>query len=251
MDWLWVIYDPLEFEGLWPSVPLQGTAAQGDFDRGDPADGPTSVSRRPAGCSHSGRRRVSATDPDASEGLPNMRCPYCKRDKDHVVDSRSSGDGSVVRRRRHCVACDRRFTTYERVEESPLRVIKKNGSREPFSRAKLMEGLLKACEKRPVTQAQLEEVVNRIELDLYGAFDKEVPTIHIGERVMGELRGLDQVAYVRFASVYRDFQDVMEFMAELQPMLPGRDSGDSGAADENPAPSPACESLSPLMGGRA
>lgn len=148
-----------------------------------------------------------------------MRCPYCKSDADHVIDSRSAREGTAVRRRRHCLSCDRRYTTYERVEESPLRVVKKNGSREPFSREKILSGLYKACEKRPVSLSGLEETANKIELDLYENFEREVPSGHIGELVMQALRGIDQVAYVRFASVYRDFQDVNEFMAELQPML--------------------------------
>ncbi|MBI3269986.1 MAG: transcriptional repressor NrdR [Planctomycetes bacterium] len=150
-----------------------------------------------------------------------MRCPFCKANNDRVIDSRGSGEGAVIRRRRQCLACMRRFTTYERVEENPFRVIKKDGSREPFSRAKILNGLLKACEKRPVPMADLEEIVNRIELDIYENFDREVPSKHIGDLVMNELRGIDQVAYVRFASVYREFKDLTEFMAELQPMLGG------------------------------
>ncbi len=148
-----------------------------------------------------------------------MRCPYCKQDADHVIESRSLRNTSAVRRRRHCTGCGRRYTTYERVEASPLHVVKKSGAREPFARGKILEGLYKACEKRPVSRARLDEVANKIELALYENFEREVPSSHIGEVAMHELRGLDEVAYVRFASVYRDFQDVGEFMAELQPML--------------------------------
>ncbi len=148
-----------------------------------------------------------------------MKCPFCKKDNDRVVDSRASSDGFVIRRRRQCNECRRRYTTYERMEEIPLRVIKKDGTREPFDRQKILSGLLKACEKRPVPVPKLEEIVNRIELDLYEKYDREVKTKIVGEMVMKELRGLDQVAYVRFASVYREFKDVSEFMSELQPML--------------------------------
>ena len=148
-----------------------------------------------------------------------MKCPFCKKDNDRVVDSRASSDGFVIRRRRQCNECRRRYTTYERMEEIPLRVIKKDGTREPFDRQKILSGLLKACEKRPVPVPKLEEIVNRIELDLYEKYDREVKTKVVGEMVMQSLRELDQVAYVRFASVYREFKDVSEFMSELQPML--------------------------------
>ncbi|MBI5368155.1 MAG: transcriptional repressor NrdR [Planctomycetes bacterium] len=148
-----------------------------------------------------------------------MRCPFCKANKDRVIDSRGSGEGAVIRRRRQCLACKRRFTTYERVEENPFRVIKKDGTREPFSRAKILNGLLKACEKRPIPVPDLEDVVNRIELDIYENFEREVPSKHIGDLVMRHLRDIDKVAYVRFASVYREFKDVSEFIAELQPMV--------------------------------
>ena len=148
-----------------------------------------------------------------------MKCPFCKKDNDRVVDSRSSSDGFVIRRRRQCNECRRRYTTYERMEEIPLRVIKKDGTHEPFDRQKILSGLLKACEKRPVSVTRLEEIVNRIELDLYEKYDREVKTKVVGEMVMQSLRELDQVAYVRFASVYREFKDVSEFMSELQPML--------------------------------
>ncbi|MHC5053054.1 MAG: transcriptional regulator NrdR, partial [Planctomycetota bacterium] len=138
-----------------------------------------------------------------------------------VVDSRASADGFAIRRRRECLACGRRYTTYERIEESPIRVVKKDGSREPFDRRKILMGLMKACEKRPVSMDTLEDIVTRIEHLVTDQFEREVPSKFIGRRVMRELRKADQVAYVRFASVYRDFKDVTEFMDEIQPMLKG------------------------------
>lgn len=148
-----------------------------------------------------------------------MRCPFCKEDRDRVVDSRSSRDGFVIRRRRECLGCQRRFTTYERIEETPLRVVKKDGSRVPFDRSRIFNGMLKACEKRPVSIKMLEEVVNQIEIEIHEMFDREVRSKFIGELVMNNLKNLDQVAYVRFASVYREFKDVSEFLEELKPML--------------------------------
>lgn len=148
-----------------------------------------------------------------------MKCPFCKQNKDRVIDSRSAGNGHSIRRRRLCLSCKRRYTTYERAEERPLRVVKKDGTRQPFSRAKILAGLERACEKRPISMAHLEEIVDRIEIEIYERFDREVTSKHIGELVMNELRELDQVAYVRFASVYRAFKDVSEFITELQPML--------------------------------
>ena len=150
-----------------------------------------------------------------------MKCPFCKADNSRVVDSRASADGFAIRRRRECLACGRRYTTYERIEESPIRVVKKDGAREPFDRRKVLMGLLKACEKRPVSMDILEEIVSRIEHHVTDQFDREVPSTHIGRMVMRELRKVDQVAFVRFASVYRDFKDVTEFMDEIQPMLKG------------------------------
>ena len=148
-----------------------------------------------------------------------MKCPFCKADNSRVVDSRASADGFAIRRRRECLACGRRYTTYERIEESPIRVVKKDGSREPFDRRKILMGLLKACEKRPVSMDTLEDIVARIEHLVTDQFEREAPSKFIGRRVMRELRKADQVAYVRFASVYRDFKDVAEFMDEIQPML--------------------------------
>ena len=148
-----------------------------------------------------------------------MRCPYCKTNNDKVVDSRTSGDAGAIRRRRECLECGKRFTTYERFEEISLRVIKKGGSRVPFERSKLLVGLLKACEKRPVAVEQLEAVCDRVEAQLNEMFDKEVSSRFIGNLVMDELRDLDAVAYVRFASVYREFKDVDQFLSELRPLL--------------------------------
>jgi len=150
-----------------------------------------------------------------------MRCPFCKEDDDKVIDSRASGDGFAIRRRRECVQCSRRFTTYERIEESPLRVIKKDGAREPFERRKILLGLIKACEKRPIPIADLEAITERIENRILEEYDSEVPVRYIGELVMEELKDVDQVAYVRFASVYREFKDINEFMDELKGMLSG------------------------------
>jgi len=148
-----------------------------------------------------------------------MRCPYCRNDNDKVVDSRAAEDSSVIRRRRECVECDKRYTTYERVEDIPLRVIKKNGSRVPFDRTKILAGLLKACEKRPISVETLEATVREIEDEIHERPEKEIPSKDIGELVMTRLRDLDQVAYVRFASVYREFKDVGQFLEELRPML--------------------------------
>ena len=157
-----------------------------------------------------------------------MRCPYCRNDDDKVVDSRAAEDSSVIRRRRECLECNRRYTTYERVEDLPLRVIKKDGSRVPFDRNKILSGLHKACEKRSVSAEALEEAVRSIEDEINERADKEIRSSVIGELVMQRLRNLDQVAYVRFASVYRDFKDVGQFLEELRPML---EKGDSDARD--------------------
>jgi transcriptional repressor NrdR len=158
-----------------------------------------------------------------------MRCPFCKQDNDKVIDSRSSAEGAVVRRRRECVACGRRYTTYERVEEQPFRVVKKDGSRVPFERDKILKGLQRACEKRPVSVDALTAVVDRIESRCTEMFDTEVSSKFIGQLVMEELKRIDPVAYVRFASVYREFKDVSEFVRELDSVRdrqPGRDGHD-------------------------
>jgi transcriptional repressor NrdR len=145
-----------------------------------------------------------------------MRCPYCGHQRDKVVDSRESKEGGAIRRRRQCRGCGRRFTSYERIEEIPYMVIKKGGSRERFDRSKVMAGLLKACEKRPVAVHQLEQIVEDIERQLHEAPEREIPTGEIGQRLMERLRRIDKVAYVRFASVYLDFKDVREFTREIE-----------------------------------
>lgn len=148
-----------------------------------------------------------------------MRCPFCRDDNDRVIDSRASEDGFAIRRRRECLSCQRRYTTYERVEEVAIKVIKKDGVRVPFDREKIKQGLSKACWKRPVSADQIESVVSAVENDIYSNFDSEVESRYIGELVMQQLRQLDQVAFVRFASVYREFKDVRDFVDELQPIL--------------------------------
>ena len=148
-----------------------------------------------------------------------MKCPRCQADDDRVVDSRTSADGTVIRRRRECLGCFMRFTTYERVEESPLRVIKKSGERVRFDRDRILAGVLRACEKLPVPMADIEEAVSRIEARCQEDYDREVQSSVIGSLVMDELRNLDQVAYVRFASVYREFKDVNQFLEELKPII--------------------------------
>ncbi len=148
-----------------------------------------------------------------------MKCPFCGHEEDKVVDSRTTSDGTAIRRRRECLACEKRFTTYEHSEEQSFMVIKKDGRREPFDRSKLVAGLVKACEKRPVSMEQIERLVDEIERDLSRSFEREVPASQIGERVMKRLHQLDPVAYVRFASVYREFKDAEEFMRELHELL--------------------------------
>ena len=148
-----------------------------------------------------------------------MKCPFCSHRQDKVVDSRSTSEDNAVRRRRECLQCGRRFTTYEYVEEISLRVIKKDGRREPFDRKKILTGLLKACEKRPISIEKLENLISHIERTIQRRFDKEVNSREIGELVMGHLAKLDEVAYVRFASVYRQFKDVSQFMKELENVL--------------------------------
>lgn len=144
-----------------------------------------------------------------------MNCPYCGSAETKVVDSRDTESRDAIRRRRECLECGRRFTTYERVEEVPLAVIKRGGEREIFSRSKLLEGLLRACEKRPIDSASLERLVDGIEAELRNEFKTEAPSAEIGERALARLKDLDKVAYVRFASVYRQFEDVDEFKQEL------------------------------------
>lgn len=148
-----------------------------------------------------------------------MKCPSCHSDNDRVIDSRSSEDGFAIRRRRECLACRRRYTTYERIERTAVKIIKKDGSREPFNHAKIKQGLEKACWKRPVSDAQLEGIIASVENDLETNFEAEVDSRRVGELLMQYLRDVDQVAYVRFASVYRQFEDVHDFVSELRPML--------------------------------
>jgi transcriptional repressor NrdR len=152
-----------------------------------------------------------------------VKCPYCGHLGDKVVDSRESKEGEAIRRRRECLDCGRRFTSYERIDEIPYMVIKKDGSRERFERQKLIAGLLKACEKRPVSVAQVESIADRVEATLQERPEKEIATVEIGQAVMDDLKRLDKVAYVRFASVYRHFRDIGEFMNELKDLLNTRD----------------------------
>jgi transcriptional repressor NrdR len=148
-----------------------------------------------------------------------MNCPFCGHRQDRVVDSRESREGDVIRRRRQCLKCERRFTTYERIDEVPYIVVKKDGRREKFDRQKVLAGLLKACEKRPVPMAKLAEIVDEVEAKLAEGAEREMNTTEIGELLMERLRALDKIAYVRFASVYRDFQDVEAFLNELKHLI--------------------------------
>ena len=148
-----------------------------------------------------------------------MKCPYCGYKESKVVDSRPADEGSSIRRRRECLKCEKRFTTYETVESLPMVVVKKDGSRQSFERRKVLGGMIRACEKRPVPLAELEKIAEEIEQDLQNSMEREVSTEAIGERVMDRLRSVDQVAYVRFASVYRQFKDIDTFMAELNKLL--------------------------------
>ncbi|MEO7653914.1 MAG: transcriptional regulator NrdR [Bryobacteraceae bacterium] len=148
-----------------------------------------------------------------------MNCPFCGHLNDKVIDSRESKEGDAIRRRRQCLSCDRRFTTYERIDEVPYMVIKKDGRRERFDRQKVLQGLLKACEKRPVSMASLGELVDRVEARVSDSAEREIFTIDIGEMLMDGLRLLDKIAYVRFASVYRDFQDEQAFFDELKNLM--------------------------------
>jgi transcriptional repressor NrdR len=148
-----------------------------------------------------------------------MKCPYCRIDNDRVIDSRACQDGFAIRRRRECLKCKRRYTTYERLEESTIKVVKKDGSRVPFSRDKIKRGLERACWKRPISDREIESMVARIENDVYSGFETEVESRRLGELVMDHLRELDEVAFVRFASVYRQFADAGDFVDELRPFL--------------------------------
>jgi len=148
-----------------------------------------------------------------------MKCPYCSHLESKVIDSRPSDEGASVRRRRECLKCEKRFTTYETIEKLPLIIIKKDKTREPYDRNKLLNGILRACQKRPVTMEQLQKVVDEIEVSLYNTLEREVSSQQVGELVMRKLKALDEVAYVRFASVYRQFKDLNTFMDELTKLL--------------------------------
>jgi transcriptional repressor NrdR len=152
-----------------------------------------------------------------------MKCPFCGHLEDKVVDSRESKEGDSIRRRRQCLGCQRRFTSYERIDEIPYMVVKKDGRRERFDRQKVLAGVLKACEKRPVSMIQLETIADKAEVMVQDTSEREVSTRDIGEMIMNELKSLDKVAYVRFASVYLDFKDVQEFMSELKDLLKQRE----------------------------
>ncbi|MCC8180269.1 MAG: transcriptional regulator NrdR [Planctomycetes bacterium] len=157
-----------------------------------------------------------------------MRCPYCKKDNDKVIDTRPSEDGATIRRRRECIDCGKRFTTHERLEEMPVRVVKKTGRREPFDRAKVQIGLQRAVEKRSISMQTVESLVDAIEREVMDRPDREIPSREIGEMVMTKLRKLDEVAYVRFASVYREYQKLDEFINEIRTINP---DDDESAAD--------------------
>lgn len=188
-----------------------------------------------------------------------MRCPFCGHPEDKVVDSRESREGDAIRRRRECLGCSRRFTSYERLEEVPVLVVKKDGRREPFDPAKLKRSLLLACQKRPVSQASVDDVVADIQARLMEHPDREIPSRDIGELVMRALKHLDSVAYVRFASVYRDFKDLPEFVEALEalmrkdaresePPLPPRRAPEPRPAATGPARGPSAPPLFPGEG---
>jgi len=166
-----------------------------------------------------------------------MRCPFCGHIEDKVVDSRESREGDAIRRRRECLQCGRRFTSYERLEEVPILIVKKDGRREPFDRQKLLRGIMSACQKRAVPLAKLEEAAGDIQARLMELPDREVPSRHLGELVMDALKGLDSVAYVRFASVYRDFKDLPDFVKALEGLM-GSSPALSPSTPPRPAPPP-------------
>lgn len=151
--------------------------------------------------------------------MKSLKCPYCNSENSRVLESRSANEGKRVRRRRECIKCSRRFTTFEDVEMMPLLVIKRDGSREIFSRKKLFEGILKACEKRPVSIEKIEKIVNKIELYFQNLAQREISSRYIGEEVMNAIKSLDEVAYIRFASIYREFKDINSFMDEAKKFL--------------------------------
>lgn len=148
-----------------------------------------------------------------------MRCPYCEYFESKVVDSRPTDEGQAIRRRRECMKCAKRFTTYEKIEEIPIIIVKKDGNRQSYDRNKLLNGIIKACEKRPVSMHIIENIVDDIEKNLSNSLEKEITSVEVGEMVMNKLKNIDEVAYVRFASVYRQFKDVNSFMDELKKIL--------------------------------
>ncbi len=152
-----------------------------------------------------------------------MKCPFCGFENDKVVDSRESKEGESIRRRRECLKCEKRFTTYERIDEIPYMVVKKDGRREKFERQKVLAGVLRACEKRPISMGKMEQIVNDVEQFVVDATDRERTASELGELIMDRLKNIDKVAYIRFASVYRDFKDVSEFHAELEHLLAVKD----------------------------
>ena len=160
-----------------------------------------------------------------------MKCPYCGHTEDRVSDSRQIDDGETIRRRRECLACKQRFTTYEKVEKANFFVIKKDGSRQPFDRDKLIKGILTSCTKRPVTMKQIENIVNQVEISNNNTHRQEVPSKEIGEQVMAHLKDIDQVAYIRFASVYKEFEDLQSFTRELQSMMDNDPPGPNNYED--------------------
>ena len=151
-----------------------------------------------------------------------MKCPFCGYTESKVIDSRPAEEGASIRRRRECLACQKRFTTYENIERLPMVVVKRDGSRESFDRVKLINGMVRACEKRPVSLGRLEQIADEIEQELQGSLEREISTVNIGEMVMDRLKDIDEVAYVRFASVYRSFKDINTFMEELTKLLNSR-----------------------------
>ena len=163
---------------------------------------------------------------DAGKGCGKVKCPYCGYVESKVIDSRPTDESERIRRRRECLKCGRRFTTYEVIETTPLVVIKRDRSREAFDRGKVLAGMVRACEKRPVSLSVLEAAVEDIELQLHNSLDKEIPSNQIGELAMEKLRQIDEVAYVRFASVYRQFKDIDSFMRELQALLEAKTKED-------------------------
>ena len=160
--------------------------------------------------------------------LTTMKCPFCGFENDKVVDSRESKEGESIRRRRECLKCEKRFTTYERIDEIPYMVVKKDGRREKFERQKILAGLLRACEKRPISMGKMEQIVNEVEQYVIDSPERERTASELGEQIMNSLKQIDKVAYIRFASVYRDFKDVGEFHSELESLL--------NAKDEKPKP---------------